>query len=277
MGLLYEIYANPSKEAEIKEQLDQLKKVNGAIGDVGASMDKITGPAGAVLSDLRDLTVTLKQLSDTLSGVASSASTGSISDAVALAARTSTNLDTALEQLDSLNGVINTYEPELQTSLSEAQTIADSAAKALGAISDAAGTAEGLLRQSGGSLDAGTQQTLSSLAAVLRKSTNGLEQTDNIRDAMDTLDSLISDQWDSHTGEDNNLLLMDANAAPQSLTDSRNEGTASIQYVMRSQEITEKTAGQNDGGEEQQADRGTFWSRVKQMFQDIWEAIKSIF
>ena len=209
--------------------------------------------------------------------MASNASVGSIDDAVSLAARVSVNVDTALEQLDTFNGILNTYEPELQTSLAEAQTIADSAAKALGAISDAAGTAESLLRQSGGSLDAGTQQTLSSLAAVLRKSTNGLEQTDTIRSAMDDLDSLISGQWDSHTGEDNNLLLMDANAAPQSLTDSRNEGTASIQYVMRSQEITDSSAEADGSGEQEQAGRGTFWSRVKQMFQDIWNAIKGIF
>ena len=76
-------------------------------------------------------------------------------------------------------------------------------------MSGAAGTAENLLRQSGGSLDAGTRQTLSSLASVLRQSTAGLEQTDNIRSAMDELDSLISEQWDSHTGGENNLLLMD--------------------------------------------------------------------
>lgn len=268
---------NMAQDPGFEDQLDQLEQVNGAIGDVSESVGTIAGPAGKVLGDLRSLTGTLKNLSDTLSDVASSASTGSISDAAALAARVSTNVDTALEQLDSLNGVLNTYEPELQTSLSEAQTIADSAAKALGAISAAAGTAENLLRQSGGSLDAGTQQALYGLASALRKSTNGLEQTDSIREAMDTLDALITDQWDSHAGGDNNLLLMDATAAPQSLTDSRNEGTASIQYVMRSQEITEKTAEQSDGGGEQQADRGTFWSRVKQMFQDIWNAIKNIF
>lgn len=272
--MLVYLYTN---RTEIEDQLDQLDKVNGAIGGVSESVGAIAGPAGEVLKDLRSLTGTLQNLSDTLAGVASNASVGSIDDAVSLAARVSVNVDTALEQLDTFNGILNTYEPELQTTLTEAQTIADSAAKALGAISDAAGTAENLLRQSGGSLDAGTQQTLSSLAAVLRKSTNGLEQTDTIRSAMDDLDTLISGQWNSHTGEDNNLLLMDSTAAPESLTDSRNEGTTSIQYLMRSREITESSAETGDSLKQEQADRGTFWSRVKQMFQDIWNAIKSIF
>lgn len=270
------VYLYTNRE-EIEKQLETLDRINGALDGVNESVSAITGPAGTVVSELRGLTGTLKNLNDTLADVASEASVGGIDELVTLAVRASGNVDTALEQLDGLNGILDTYEPELQTSLSEAQTITDSAARALGALSGAAGTAESLLRQSGGSLDAGTQQTLSSLASVLRKSTTGLEQTDSIRSAMDVLDSLISEQWDSHTGGENNLLLMDAGAEPQSLTDSRNEGTASIQYVMRSQEITEKAVAQDDSGEQHPADRGSFWSRVKQMFQDIWAAIKSIF
>ncbi|MCM1150032.1 MAG: hypothetical protein NC319_08135 [Butyricicoccus sp.] len=272
--MLVYLYTNRD---DIEKQLDTLDKVNGALGGVNDSVGAITAPAGKVVGEIQDLTGTLKNLNDTLAGVAGEAGVGGMDQLVSASANVCKSIDAALEQLDGLNGILDTYEPELQTSLSEAQAIAGSAEKALGAVTGAVSATENLLRQSGGSLDAGTRQTLSSLASLLRQSTAGLEQTDSIRLAKDELDALISEQWDSHTGEDNNLLLMDANAAPESLTDSRNEGTASIQYVMRSREITEGSSAQEDSGAERQSGQGTFWSRVKQMFQDIWNAIKSVF
>ena len=91
------------------------------------------------------------------------------------------------------------------------------------------------------------------------------------------IDGLIDDEWTSHTGEDNNLLLMDASAPPESLTDSRNENTASIQYVMRTQEIRRAEAPEPAPAEEAQAEESTLWSRILAMFSDIWAAVASFF
>lgn len=44
------------------------------------------------------------------------------------------------------------------------------------------------------------------------------------------------------------------------VTDQWNEGTASIQYVMRTQK-----------------DTGTFWSRIKAMFADLWLELTAVF
>jgi len=69
---------------------------------------------------------------------------------------------------------------------------------------------------------------------------------------------------------------MDASAKPVSLTDPRNEGTTSIQYVMRTQEIQEE-----DEDEEtiqtEETDKGTIWSRIADMFRDIWQTITGWF
>ena len=132
------------------------------------------------------------------------------------------------------------------------------------------------MKRGGPSLDDGTRQTLSGLSDALRRSTAGLDQTGTIRSAKDTITDLIDDEWDSHTGGDNNLLLMDAGAIPASLTSEQNGNPQSIQYIMRTQEIKVEEESQQ-APSQQSADQGTFWSRVAAMFRDFWNAITGLF
>ena len=70
---------------------------------------------------------------------------------------------------------------------------------------------------------------------------------------------------------------MDAAAQPISLTDSRNENTTSIQYVMRTQEIQEEDPPAQELPDTAQADNGTIWTRIADMFRDIWNTITGWF
>lgn len=138
-------------------------------------------------------------------------------------------------------------------------------------------SAESLLRSSGGDLDAGTAQVLNSLAEALRQSAAGLGKTGTIRSAKDTLTSLIDEEWEKYTGSENNLLMMDAEARPVSLTSPKNDTPASIQYIMRSQEIKVKNGGNEETAVKEETDNGNFWTRLINMFRDIWNMIVSIF
>ena len=265
--------------------VNQLKTLVGAVND-GASpmlkqLESLCSALGSshLSGDLKWLSDLLEDAFDALDdheGTLSSAA-GTLKNAADLATRVSENLDAALDQAQSFNDIINTYEPEAQQALEDAKTFADSASTSISALVDAAKTAEGLAKQSGQDLDAGTKQTLAGLSAALRQSTKGLGQTDTIRSAKDTIDALITDEWDSHTGQDNNLLLMDAGAKPVSLTDQRNQGTASIQYVMRSQEIKVEEPEEQEPASTAQADNGTIWTRIADMFKDIWHTITGWF
>ena len=46
------------------------------------------------------------------------------------------------------------------------------------------------------------------MADALRRTGNGLDSTDELRDAEKTITDKIDGEWDSHTGGDNNMLLM---------------------------------------------------------------------
>ena len=117
---------------------------------------------------------------------------------------------------------------------------------------------------------------LQGLAASLRATAGSLGTTGNVKSAKNNISGIVEDVWNEYTGEANNLLLIDANAAPQSLTDSRNPSPTSIQVLIRTQEI--KTA--EPSAEEikiQEAAETTFFQRVAQMFKDFWAAITGIF
>ena len=75
---------------------------------------------------------------------------------------------------------------------------------------------------------------------------------------------------------DNNLLLMDAGAAPQSLTSVKNGTPQSIQYIMRTQEITESSDPEPEQTE-QSGENTTFFGRVAQIFIDFWNFITGLF
>jgi putative membrane protein len=73
-----------------------------------------------------------------------------------------------------------------------------------------------------------------------------------------------------------NLLMMDATASAESLTDSRNGNPQSIQVLIRSQEIKVEEDETQEAAK-QAAEKTTFWGRVAQMFKDFWAAITGIF
>lgn len=97
--------------------------------------------------------------------------------------------------------------------------------------------------------------------------------TENRRHIMD---DLIWDEWDENTGEDNNLLLMDATAKPTSLTSEKNDTPSSIQFLMRTQEI-ELPDEDEDEVDTQGAGKVGIFGKIKEMLLDFWDFITGLF
>jgi putative membrane protein len=182
-----------------------------------------------------------------------------------------------LEQVDALHALLDSYIPDVQETIADSRNIITTTSTSLRDLRSFLGSLESLMKNTGPNLDAGTQQTLSGLADALRRSTVGLDQTDNIRDAADVITDLIEEKWDSFTGEDNNLLLMDAGAPPVSMTSVKNGTPESIQYIMRTQEITADDSAPQTEETAQPQESSTFFGRVAQIFIDFWNFITGLF
>ena len=87
---------------------------------------------------------------------------------------------------------------------------------------------------------------------------------------------IIEDLWNDHTGDVDNLLMMDATAPAESLTDPRNGTPQSVQIMIRTQEIKAEEQEEAETAA-RSADSSTFWGRVAQMFRDFWAAVTGIF
>ena len=103
-----------------------------------------------------------------------------------------------------------------------------------------------------------------------------LATTRQVKEAKNTVTQIIEDTWNEYTGDVNNILLMDATAEPVSLTDERNPAPTSIQVLIRTQEIKEEKAEENETSAAAK-ENTTFWGRVSQMFRDFWNAVTGIF
>ena len=248
----------------LNEKVDSL---NGTISSAKKQMDNILEPTADVVGKLADLCKDLDDLDDLLD----------IADDFGdLGKSVSKKLTAVLDQVDALYQVLDGYEPKLQETLTTVKQLTETAAVTVQDTSSFMGSLEDLMKTSGKQLDDGTKQTLEGLAATLRAAGNSMKKTNDVKAAKNNISSIIEDTWDEYTGDVNNLLLMDANAEAESLTDSRNAAPTTVQVLIRTQEIKADEGGNNDV-ETVHAQQTTFWGRVAQMFKDLWAAITGVF
>lgn len=297
---LLEMSQDPEFQSNLKllQTLDQMglvDMVNKKIDEVNALITNLALPSAVVLEDLGDLTddlgggglsARLQKLSQLCASLLQdieghngelSVLLGHVDDLGELTSDVTERLDTTLDCVKTLDDTLQGYVPDVQQALTDAKMLADAATTGITDTRDFLSGLESLVKAGGEALDTGTQQTLTGLAETLRRSTRGLDQTGTIRSAKETITSLIDDEWDSHAGGDNNLLLMDANAVAESMTSEKNAAPSSIQFVMRTQEIKVQEEDKPAGPAAAEQDKGTVWSRIKAMFVDLWHSITALF
>ena len=187
----------------------------------------------------------------------------------------SKKIQSILEDTKSLQTLLHEYQPTVQEALTTLESLSTQAASTIRNTESLVSDTEGLLQSAGTQADTGAKQTLEGLAAALRATANSLNKTGDIKTAKNSMSTIIEDTWTEYTGDANNLLLMDATASAQSLTDTRNPAPTSVQVLIRTQEIKSETSQQTQATATQT--KTTFWGRVSQMFQDFWAAVTGIF
>ena len=278
-------------EFESKQPI--LNTVNGKIREVNRLISGLTNPTAVVVNDLAELcdsmddtgvaselTALARMCRDLLKTLEEHEGEGAsllehTDDLGDLAGRVTVTAGELLERVDELTGVVNTYEQSLQSAVTDIQTLSGSAQSTLHDLAASLTAVEGLLRTTGPQLDEGTRNTLDGVSTSLRKATAGLGEIDTVRNAKDTIKTLVDDEWDSHSGEVVGLLNIDAGATPVSMTDSRNPAPGSIQYVMRTQEIKVEEKAEEPTGQAEE-EPVSFWGRVAAMFRGIWESFKKL-
>jgi putative membrane protein len=186
-------------------------------------------------------------------------------------------LDALDEQADAALDEINDSHTDVLTAITDTQSLIDVSTTSITTLHTFLKSAETTLQKAGNELDAGTQQTLNALIDVLGKTVNGLSQTGTIQNAKDTIKDLIDDKWDEYSGDNNNILLMDTEAAPISLTSSENAAPDSVQIILRTAEITTEDEDEDTDVDEDFHSSGTVFSHIASIFRQLIEAICGVF
>ena len=229
-----------------QELCDLLGYEKGLSGDVAALLRGVS----SAIDDLERITVQTKDLRESLTDV--------------------------LDSVDTIRDRAEKEVPKLQSALTDLKSVTVSLNTTLSDSTAFLGSFRSVLKSAGKQADSGAKETLDGLAAALRSTAGSLSKTGQVKDAKDNISGLIEDTWNEFTGENSNLLLMDATAEAESLTDSRNGAPQSVQVLIRTQEIKETEAERPDE-EQPETESLTLWQRIGKLFQHIGSAITGIF
>lgn len=188
------------------------------------------------------------------------------------------SLDTVNEIIgdaEGLNGTLNQYEQDMKSMLGDTATITSDLSGSLSSMTGFFTSLKDVLQQSSSSLDSGTQQTLNGLIDVLQKGLEGVNTTGKIQNANRTVKNAVDEQVDKYENE-NNLLNLDAETKMISFTSKDNPQPASIQIILRTEEIDEDSVTDTSDLEGNPENLG-FWKRVANVFIKIWESVTAIF
>ena len=239
------------------------------LADSGAGLTgdlaKMLGMTQMLVADLYSLRGPVNGAFDGAMGIATAA--GNICDTA----------DDLISAADELNGILNRHHDEMIATLNDVGKMTDSASRGIDSMNVFFRSMESQMKTVGDSLNGSTEKTLNGLAGALDEAGNGLNQTDVLKNAKDTIKGMIDDKWDEYTIDKTTILNIDTEASPVSITSAKNPSPRSIQMILRTEEIKDKKDNADVDVEEDFYPDGNIFHRIGNIFKHIWRSITSVF
>ena len=179
-----------------------------------------------------------------------------------------------LTEIPALTESLNQLTSITSSSIDKGTELIGTTTKTLTASHQLLDTVNSTLRSVRSDADASTQTTLDGLLDVLDKasrsnSSNKLQNaTDNIHNAIDDAKTDLED--------DTNILNIDSSADLQSVTSSMNPTPSSLQFILRTQEISTDDDDDAVTSDQDAADEGVL-ARIVNIFKKLASAIYGVF
>lgn len=183
-------------------------------------------------------------------------------------------VDTMLNELATLNESLQTVNTNANSAITQITTSTTTLSNTILAANKALTDTRDTIRSLRESSDAATQKSLDGLLDVIGKATNS-NDTANLQNATDSIHNTITNEVNS-IENDSNLLNIDNSLAMRSFTSSSNPSPASLQFIVRTDEITVDEIKEVQEKIANEKDEGVF-SRIANIFKKIFDAVKSAF
>ena len=264
---------------------------------LAALMTGIKSGSSAVTSDMQSMTKQLKSLTEKMSGLLDATNSllkdlEDIADVfdeykglpqdftqegkklTELANGSLDRVNKMLADIPALRESLDTMTTTANSAIDKTTSLITSTKKALSTSYDLVNTANSVLRSVRSQADASTQATIDSLLDTLGK-LSGSTASGQMQTATDSIHSAVKDA-ETDLEDDTNVLNIDTSAELQSVTSNMNPAPSSLQFILRTKEISiddDKDSGVSD---QDAADEGVF-ARICNVFKKLFTAITSVF
>lgn len=179
-----------------------------------------------------------------------------------------------LADIPALRESLDSLTKTATSSIDKTTDLMNSTKKALSTSYDLVNTANSVLRSVRSQADASTQATIDSLLDTLGK-LSGSTASGQMQTATNSIHSAVKDA-ETDLEDDTNVLNIDTSADLESVTSSMNPSPSSLQFILRTEEISVDDDDDDGTSDQDAADEGVF-SRICNIFKKLFTAIVGVF
>lgn len=249
--------------------LSTVKQSIRALEDLISDSSGLLGTSDAILDDLEEMCDVLEDYDSLPQDLI-----GEGKDLTVLADRTLERVHQLIADVPALSASLDEMTENATSAADKCNELFTALTKTLTSANDLLQTATDNLRAVRDKSDASLQTSLNGLIDVLdRASASG--SSSSLQNANDSIHGAISDA-EKDLEEDTNVLNIDAEAALQSVTSSQNPTPASLQFILRTQEISAPSEEASAASDDADADVGVF-ARIRNIFKKLFFAVYGVF
>jgi len=173
-----------------------------------------------------------------------------------------------IRETDDLHDTMNDYYPDTLNLIADCQKLTTTLSQSIDSTVTFLTYTKWLVQTSGDLFDEASKASLQGMSDVLENSIRGLGSIPTMRNANDTIKRTIDQEFDKYEDE-NKFLNLDADAALVSFTSDNNPAPASIQVILRTEEISLDDTDNNPSDLETKKKDIGFIGRIKNLFSQI--------
>lgn len=249
--------------------LSAIKQSIRALEDILTDTNGLLGTADSTLNGLDQITNVL----DNYDGIPQDL-IGEGKDLTVLADQTLERVHQLIADIPALSASLDQITETTNTAADKCSDLMVALTKTLTSANDLLQSATDNLRAIRDKSDASLQTSLDGLIDVLNRASSSSSSSD-LQNANDSIHSAINDA-EKDLEEDTNVLNIDAEAELQSVTSSQNPTPSSLQFILRTQEISTPSDSDTASSDESDNDQGVL-SRIVNIFKKLFSAVYGVF
>lgn len=249
--------------------LSAIKQSIRALEDILTDTNGLLGTADSTLNGLDQITNVL----DNYDGIPQDL-IGEGKDLTVLADQTLERVHQLIADIPALSASLDQITETTNTAADKCSDLMVALTKTLTSANDLLQSATDNLRAIRDKSDASLQTSLDGLIDVLNRASSSSSSSD-LQNANDSIHSAINDA-EKDLEEDTNVLNIDAEAELQSVTSSQNPTPSSLQFILRTQEISTPSDSDTASSDESDDDQGVL-SRIVNIFKKLFSAVYGVF